>query len=211
MANCRSTTAFVLTLSLLCLAIAACETQQDRMATETGTGITPSPMVTMTPTTTPTTSTATGISSFDQEFMTDAARHGMMEVQLGNLAAQKASSTDVKKFGQRIATDQSKIGQMLQQLASSLNVTLPQELTPGQQQEVSKLQDLSGKQFDRDFMSLMLKDHAEDITTYERAINQVTNAELKQFASQALPILREHAELARSIAGKIGLKPMQSQ
>ncbi|MCG3159579.1 MAG: hypothetical protein JMDDDDMK_00573 [Acidobacteria bacterium] len=214
MANRTKMTAFVLTLSLTTLMIAACERQSERFeqaTPEPGGGITASPTVAITPMTTPTTGATTSpsanLSPFDQEFMMDAARGGMMEVQLGNLAEQKASSNEVKKFGQRIAADHSKTGQMLQQLASNLNVTLPQELKPEQQQQVSQLQNLSGKAFDRDFISVMLKDHGKDIAEYERAATQATNAELKHYASQVLPILREHMKLARNLASKLGVKP----
>lgn len=203
----RKMTAFVLTLSLTTLMIVACERPIERYEQATPE---PGATATITPTTTPAASPTGNLSSFDQEFMANAARGGMMEVQLGNMAAQKASSNDVKKFGQRLATDHSKANQTLQQLASNLNVTLPQELKPEQQQEVSRLQDASGKEFDREYMSLMLKDITKEISEFERAANEATNADLKRWVSQTLPTLREHLQLARSVAGKIGVKSSSS-
>lgn len=213
MTSCRSMTTFVLTLSVTTLMIAACERpiERNEQATpEAGEGGAGSPTATITPTTSPTASPLGNLSSFDQEFMMNAARGGMMEVQLGNMAAQKASSNDVKKLGQRMATDHSKVNQTLQHLASNLNVTLPQELKPEQQQEVSRLQGASGKEFDREYVSLMIRDHTMDISEYERAASEATNADLKRFASQTLPTLRQHLQLARSVASKIGVKTSPS-
>jgi len=136
--------------------------------------------------------------------MANAARGGMMEVQLGNLAAQRASSNDVKQFGERMATDHSQLGQKLQQLASNLNLTLPQELTPEQQAAVSRLEKLSGKAFDHEYIKAMINDHVKDISEFERAASQATNADIKQFVSEALPTLKDHLKMAREASGKLG-------
>jgi putative membrane protein len=138
--------------------------------------------------------------------MTHAAREGIMEVQLGNLAAQKASNSDVKQLGESMATAHSQLSQKLQQLASSLNVTLPQELNLEQQNVLSRLEKLSGKVFDRDYLKAVISDHTKDISEFERAASQVTNEEIKQFASEALPTLRNHLKAARELAGKLGVK-----
>jgi len=129
-----------------------------------------------------------------------------MEVQLGNTAAQKATNEEVKRFGQRMATDHSQGGQTIRQMASNLKFTLPQELTPEQRTLVTKLENLSGKAFDRDYIKTMIADHQKDISEYERAASQATNPEIKQYASQALPMLRDHLKQAREISAKLGGK-----
>jgi putative membrane protein len=150
---------------------------------------------------------ATGaLTPYDREFLTDAARGAAMEVQLGNTATQKATSDEVKRFGQRMATDHSQEGQAIRQMASNLKFTLPQDLTPEQQNAVSRLEKLSGKAFDREYMKAMVADHVKDVSEFERAASQATNAEIKQFASQALPMMRDHLKQAREIAGKLGVK-----
>ncbi|HEY7182685.1 MAG TPA: DUF4142 domain-containing protein [Blastocatellia bacterium] len=142
----------------------------------------------------------------EKEFITDAARGGALEVQLGNLAAQKASSEDVKRFGERMATDHSQLGQKLQQVASSLNLTPEQNLTPAQQNTVSRLEKLSGKEFDREYIRSMISDHERDIAEFQRAASKATNPDIKQFVTEALPTLQEHLKMAREIGGKLGVK-----
>src|SRR4051812_20462780 len=44
----------------------------------------------------------------DHTFVTKAAQGGLAEVKLGQLATQKASSSDVKAFGQQMVDDHSK-------------------------------------------------------------------------------------------------------
>jgi putative membrane protein len=216
MANSRGITTFILTLGFTALIFPACETQQEREreraeATPSPTvGVTPSPAGAANPYASPTatpyaspTPSPVALTTPEKEFMANAARGGMLEVQLGNLAAQKASSNDVKQFGERMSTDHGQLGQKLQQLASNLNVTLPQDLKPEQQAAVSRLEKLSGKAFDREYMRNMVNDHVRDISEFERAAGQATNADIKQFITEALPTLREHLKLAREISAKL--------
>jgi putative membrane protein len=210
MANSRGIIALILSLGLTALISLACETQTERQTTiET----TPSPTVGMSPSPTgaasPTMSPAgspVALTSSEKEFMTNAARGGMLEVQMGRLATDKATSPEVKQFGERMVTDHGQLGQKLQQLASNLNLTLEQQLSPEQQNAVSRLQNLSGKAFDREYIKAMVADHVKDISEFQRVANQASNADIRQFASEALPMLQEHLKLAREIAGKLGAR-----
>ena len=104
----------------------------------------------------------------DRAFMTKAAIGGMEEVQLGRMAAQKAANADVKQFGQRMVDDHSRANSELMTLAAQKNVTLPTTLDQPHQDDVDRLSKLSGAAFDREYMTMMLKDHVEDVADFER-------------------------------------------
>src|SRR4051812_33416448 len=70
---------------------------------------------------------SSGLSMSDKKFIKDAADGGLAEVELGQLAASKGSSDEVKKFGQRMVDDHGKANDQLKQLASSKQVNLPTE------------------------------------------------------------------------------------
>jgi len=215
MSKSKCVTTFILTLCITALIMTGCESQPER----TGVGeATPSPTAAMTTSPSPgaspayspgesPTGGATGaLTPYDREFLTEAARGASTEVQLGNLATQKATNDEVKRFGQRMATDHSQEGQTIRQMASNLKFILPQDMTPEQKTAVSKLEKLSGKSFDREYMKEMIADHEKVISEFERASTQATNPEIKQFATQSLPTLHDHLKQAREIASKLGVK-----
>jgi|SRR5215813_11482355 len=70
------------------------------------------------------------LSPADQNFAKKAAEGGLAEVELGKLATEKASSDDVKKFGQRMVDDHSKANDQLKLLASQKGINLPSDLNP---------------------------------------------------------------------------------
>lgn len=138
----------------------------------------------------------------DQHFLHEAATGGMMEVELGRLAAERAASAEVKAFGQRMVTDHGKANQQLMQIATSKGITLPKALPAEKQRERDLFARLSGAEFDRMYMDHMVKDHKKDVSEFEKQAEKGTDTALRSFAQQTLPTLREHLTLAQSLAGK---------
>lgn len=144
------------------------------------------------------------MSARDHEFIMDAAMGGMMEVQLGRWAAQKGTSAEVKQFGQRMVDDHSKANTELMQLASSKGMTMPTELDQKHKNDVSKISRLTGEAFDRAYSKMMLKDHQKDVSEFEKQSTSAGDADVKAFATNTLPTLREHLEMARALPGNVG-------
>lgn len=144
------------------------------------------------------------LSSQDRKFMMDAAEGGMMEVELGRLAAQKASNADVKSFGQRMVDDHGKANTQLKSIAAQKGVTLPTTLSADKRKEMEHMSKLSGAEFDKMYMSHMVKDHKKDVSEFEKQATKGDDSNVKSFAQQNLPTLREHLQMAQSIASKVG-------
>src|SRR5262249_9556246 len=66
--------------------------------------------------------TKTAAEMADRHFVKTAAEGGMAEVQLGQLAVEKASNPKVKDFGQRMVTDHGKANDELKSIAASKNI-----------------------------------------------------------------------------------------
>ena len=145
-----------------------------------------------------------GTSQQDEKFAMNAAVGGMMEVEAGQLAAQKAVNADVKSFGQRMVQDHGKANTQLLQIASQKGMTLPKELPADMKQHKDMLTKASGAEFDRQYMAHMVKDHEKTVKDFEMQAKNGNDAALRAFAEQNLPIIREHLEMARTLATKVG-------
>lgn len=143
---------------------------------------------------------AAGLSKADATFVKKAASGGMAEVELGKLATQKASNPDVKQFGQKMVDDHSKANDQLKQVASEKHVTLPDGPSAKDKAMMTKLEGMSGDQFDRAYMENMVKDHKQDVAEFQKASKSSQDAQIKDFASQTLPTLQDHLKEAQRIA-----------
>ena len=140
----------------------------------------------------------------DAKFAADAAQGGMAEVQLGQLATQKASNADVKAFGQQMVDDHTKANDQLKSVASQENMTLPTTLDAHDQALMTKLQGLSGAAFDKAYVKAMVKDHQKDVKEFQKEANSGKDPQIKNFASQTLPVLQQHLSKVQSIESSMG-------
>jgi putative membrane protein len=150
-----------------------------------------------------TSNSSKNVSSADSEFMNKAAIGGMAEVELGKIASTKATSADVKQFGQQMMADHTRANTELKTLAASKNVTLPTELDAKRKEAMDKLSKLSGAAFDKEYVRMMVEDHEKDVADFEKQANGGTDSDVKSFASRTLPTLKMHLEMIKGINGKM--------
>ena len=143
------------------------------------------------------------LSSGDKKFIEKAAEGGMAEVELGKLASQKAQSAEVKQFGERMVKDHSAANDKLKQIASQKGVTPPSEMDSSTKREYDKLSNLSGAQFDREYIGHMVSDHEKDIKEFKSEEKSAQDADVKSFAQNTLPTLEEHLRLAKSAEASV--------
>jgi putative membrane protein len=132
------------------------------------------------------------LGSDDTSFVKSAAKGNMTEVELGRLAVQKGASPDVKAFGEKMIRDHSKANRELATLASSKGVELPTSKSIGEDVSVAHLKMLSGKSFDDAYVKMMVDDHKDDVTAFQKASDNSQDPDVKHFATKTLPTLQSH-------------------
>src|SRR5215471_21264361 len=75
----------------------------------------------------------------DQQFLRHAAADGLAEVQLGQMAAQRATNPEIQRFGQRMVTDHTKANQELMALAQAKHIGVSQNIDKPHQEAAEKL------------------------------------------------------------------------
>jgi putative membrane protein len=140
----------------------------------------------------------------DQQFEQDWIKHAMsgnqFEIQAGQLVGQKAQDPQIKQFAQRLVQDHQKAADQLKQVAQQMNVQVSEDLMPVHQAKLQELQQKPAKQLELAFIFDQVACHTKDLLEYQFVAQNAQNPQLKQFAQQTVPHLRQHLQTAMSIA-----------
>src|SRR6185436_9762588 len=132
----------------------------------------------------------------DAQFMVDAAEINLMEIKLGNLAAEKGTTAEVKEMGKMMADAHSKSLDDLKGLAAKKTVSIPTGLSDEEENTYKKFTEKSRKDFDKDYCDMMVDGHKDAISRFEKAADKTTDTDIKNFANATLPALRKHLDHA---------------
>jgi putative membrane protein len=140
----------------------------------------------------------------DRTFLTDAMEGNRAEVELAQLAQRKADSQAVRDLAKTIQQDHEQANQKLKSIAGKVDAAdNAPNLKPEHKQLSDRLSKLDGAAFDQAYASEMVKDHQKDIAKYEKASRQLQQPELKSYATETLPNLKHHLEMARSAQSQV--------
>ena len=151
-----------------------------------------------------------------QDFVQKAAVVNIAEVELGQLAAQRAEHADVKRFARTMVDDHSTSLDELTTAASRGGVQVTRTLDEKHRELHQRLSSLQGKEFDREFMKAMVEGHEEAAALLENRAERAAsnpaattsngtplNGEVDQWAAKTLPQVRAHLEQAKQIRERL--------
>lgn len=139
----------------------------------------------------------------DLQFAQQAAIDNIAEIDLGEMAVDKAANQAVKDFGQRMVDDHTRAQDQLERIAEDKGFELATETPADKQQMHDQLDALSEAEFDRAYMDHMVTDHEKAVELFQNQADSGQDSELKQFAEQTLPILQQHLEQAQQIQAQM--------
>lgn len=140
----------------------------------------------------------------DSAFIAGVDASNAAELRLGRMAQSKAREPLVKSFADRMVTDHDRMQKEWVALSSRYGVRFSGNLTPQQQEQVNRLDRLSGMEFDRAYMSAMTQNHRENVNTFQTTGRSTQSAEVRQLVERSLPSLQEHLTLAREVSSRVG-------
>jgi putative membrane protein len=140
------------------------------------------------------------LSAADRNFISQAAYGSLAEVELGELAQNQASNAQVKDFGSRMVTDHTQMNKDLIALASNKGVTPPSSPDPGREAIGDMLGELSGPEFDRQYIPQQLADHETTLTLFQGQARRGQDVDLRQFAERYTPVVQRHVEMLRRMS-----------
>lgn len=142
----------------------------------------------------------------DSQFAMNTAESNATEIELGKLAAEKASTEELKSFGQKMAEDHAKVNEELKAIAGKKGIQLPPDMGMKNEAIKKQLATLSGSDFDKAYTRLTMSGHRHDIEEFKKESQAGKDPQWKNFATNNLPMLEEHFKLIHQIKMKIKAK-----
>lgn len=138
----------------------------------------------------------------DSRFLVNAAEMNLEEIHMGKLAQQKGSTEQVRQLGKKMEDAHTKSLNELKSLASSKKMSIPNSPTDDTKDAYNDLNEKSGEDFDEAYMDRTVNGHQDAIDAYEDAATDSNDMEIKNWASTALPGLRNHLNHSKDIQKK---------
>ncbi|MGH8092561.1 MAG: DUF4142 domain-containing protein [Chthoniobacterales bacterium] len=137
------------------------------------------------------------LSANDKKFLKKAYKGGLEEVDNAKVAKEKAKDQATKDVAERMITDHSKANEELMNIAKEENFDLSKvHPTP---------MNISGNNFNKDYLTMLKKDHEQDIAMFEKEASDVKPGEdrdVPKFARKTLPTLKEHLQMVEDSLAK---------
>ena len=150
-----------------------------------------------------TTGTAGTSADIDRKWVDDQLKDGDLEVRLGRLAQERASNAEVRAFAAMMVERHTIAGTDLKRVANRHNIT-EEPRKDSDNEPFEKLSKLSGVEFDRTYLEMMIEEHEDAVKAFEdKAGDKDEHADVKDWASKALPDVKQHLEQARNLRDRL--------
>ncbi len=161
------------------------------------------------PTSTSTVFTRTSSSTLShkaKEFLKDAAESDQAEIAMANVAEGKSQNTQVKDLAQTLRAAHEKNYQAVQALAQAHDVKIDTRPDMMDKHAANRLQNASDANFDKEYTKMMLKDHVKCIKRFDKAVADVREMDIEEYAQDTLPKLRNHLRRSEDAARAVGVE-----
>lgn len=146
---------------------------------------------------------ATAMAEMDaSEFVDEATAKGIAEIEAGKLALETSQNSEVQQFAEKMIEDHTKANQKLREMAQQKNLEVADDATLMDQGKVMIMEMRDGEGFDSHYASNQVNAHEQTIELFETAQEELNDKELREFAKETLPKLREHLAEAKELEAR---------
>lgn len=140
------------------------------------------------------------LSSGDEKALKDMAQANINEIAAAKIALNKAESSEVKAFAQKMVDDHGDALTKVQTVAKQKDVTLPTEPDAQHKAMADKLEKESGDAFDKMYMeNAGTKDHKMVLSKLQIDAKNIKDPDVKALADAHTPVVEQHLKSAEQM------------
>ncbi|MFC8094441.1 DUF4142 domain-containing protein [Streptomyces sp. NPDC057301] len=128
----------------------------------------------------------------DRDFVVKVRAAGLWEHPLGMMAMQRGTTPEMKEAGEHLVVGHARLDLACRKLASELNITLPNQASPQQQQFVATVDSKTGREFDATGVAIMRVTHGQIFPAIAKIRGTTQNSLVRQLADLANDTVLDH-------------------
>ncbi|MFI6013514.1 DUF4142 domain-containing protein [Streptomyces sp. NPDC051243] len=128
----------------------------------------------------------------DRDFVVKVRAAGLWEHPLGLMAMERGTTPEMKEAGEHLVVGHARLDLACRKLASELNITLPNQASPQQQQFVATVDSKTGKEFDATGVAIMRVTHGQIFPAIAKIRGTTQNTLVRQLADLANDTVLDH-------------------
>ncbi|HEX6733633.1 MAG TPA: DUF4142 domain-containing protein [Azonexus sp.] len=143
------------------------------------------------------------IAAAERIFVAEAAASGLAEIEASRMMAARSADPGVKSFARQLEREHVSANDELKRIAGGKGIVLPEIASQETKALLDRLRSLPVPDGDRAFVrEFGIEAHNKAIQLFEKEAREGQDPQLRAFAEQTLPRLREHLSMAQQLQGK---------
>ena len=131
----------------------------------------------------------------------------LADIDMARMATQKSDNTDVKDYAHMIQSDHTSALKDLSELLKDKNVPQATTLAPDVQEDIRRMNNLTGPEFDREFINMMVDEHQKAVGMFRDEQAIVQDSDVKDYVEDWLSKLEMHLDKAKQLQSKLFSQP----
>lgn len=139
----------------------------------------------------------------DKKFLATAAQSDVNEIKLSEVAETKAASPAVKTFARKMVTEHKMLSEKMKPYAESWGVSPAADVDDDHRKELDKLNGLSGKDFDKEYIGQMVTDHAKALDAFTKEAKDTKDVKFRAAVLKGKTAVAAHKNMAYDLKKKL--------
>jgi len=147
----------------------------------------------------------TSLTHQDIQFIQQAVEKNLEGTLLGLLGIQKGSTSDVKKYGDKLVDESIKANKDLMELANKKHVLIPMDQLKLPTEELNRLSKQEGKEFDAALVMTLFNEGQARQSQLQQSLAGIQDREIRSLADKMLAATGHHLTEAKKLGTKVGI------
>jgi putative membrane protein len=139
----------------------------------------------------------------DGDYIEGVLKEYIMEVELAQMAQQKASDPKVKQFAENMLNDFRDFRDRWANLASNNGISVPSHLLPNHQDRIDRLKNASRGQFDRVYLDIVGKNLPFIVRYFQEEGRQAHSSQVRDLVNKELPTIQQHLDRVQNLGRQL--------